>query len=252
MYRNLFRIKCLFALLFFVNMNVLAQDPDFHIFLCFGQSNMEGNGFVEPEDTVGVSERFQMMAAVDMKTQGREKYKWYRAVPPLCREHTALTPVDYFGRALVEQLPEKIRVGVINVSVGGASIDLFDEDKTTNYIEGQPDWLKNICKEYENAPMRRLMECAKKAQKEGVIKGILLHQGCTDNGQENWPERVKVVYERMLKELNLNAEECPLLVGELMSREDGGACWAHNALVDRIQETIPTAYPVSSRQASRM
>ena len=246
MYRNLFRIKCLFALLFFVNMNVLAQDPDFHIFLCFGQSNMEGNGFVEPEDTVGVSERFQMMAAVDMKTQGREKYKWYRAVPPLCREHTALTPVDYFGRALVEQLPEKIRVGVINVSVGGASIDLFDEDKTANYIEGQPDWLKNICEEYENAPMRRLMECAKKAQKEGIIKGILLHQGCTDNGQENWPERVKVVYERMLKELNLNAEECPLLVGELMSREDGGACWAHNALVDRIQETIPTAYPVSS------
>lgn len=245
-FRFLYPLQCLFVLLLIGCTNAVAQDSNFHIYLCFGQSNMEGNGVVEPEDTVGVSERFQMMAAVDMKKQGREQYKWYRAVPPLCREHTALTPVDYFGRSLVEQLPEQIRVGVINVSVGGASIDLFDEDKTAEYIAGQPGWFQNICKEYNNEPMRCLMECAKRAQKVGVIKGILLHQGCTDNGQENWPQRVKLVYERMLQELNLQAEDCPLLVGETMSKEDGGACWAHNALVDRIQETIPTAYPVSS------
>ena len=120
-------------------------------------------------------------------------------------------------------MPENIKVGVINVAVGGASINLYDEDKTTEYISKQADWFKNFCKEYDNQPMRRLMECAKRAQKVGVIKGILLHQGCTDNGQKDWPERVKLVYNRMLKELNLKAEDCPLLVGELMTQEDGKA-----------------------------
>lgn len=221
-------------------------DPDFHIYLCFGQSNMEGNAKIESQDRQNISPRFRMMSAVDMKNIGREKYKWYAAVPPLCREWTGLSPADYFGRTLVEHLPENIKVGVINVAVGGASIDLYDEDSTAVYISRQAEWFKNFCKEYDNEPLRRLMECARRAQKVGVIKGILLHQGCTDNGQQDWPNRVKLVYERMLKELHLRADDCPLLVGELMTKEDGGCCWQHNSIIDRIQQTIPTAYPVVS------
>lgn len=221
-------------------------DPNFHIYLAFGQSNMEGNARIEAQDRQGINTRFLMMSAVDMPNIGREKGKWYAAVPPLCREWTGLTPCDYFGRALVEQLPENIKVGIINVAVGGASIDLYDEDKTDEYIPKQADWFRNFCKDYDNQPLRRLMACAKEAQKVGVIKGILLHQGCTDNNQQDWPERVKVVYERMLKELNLNAEDCPLLVGELATQEDGGCCYHHNAIIDKINETIPTAYPVSA------
>ena len=81
-----------------------------------------------------------MMAAVDMNNTGRKKGMWYAAVPPLCREWTGLTPADYFGRTLVERLPENIKVGVINVAVGGCSIDLFDEDKTAAVIEKSADW----------------------------------------------------------------------------------------------------------------
>lgn len=222
-------------------------DPNFHIYLCFGQSNMEGNARIEAQDRQGINTRFRMMAAVDMENTGRKMYNWYAAVPPLCRAWTGLTPADYFGRTLVEKLPDSIKVGVINVAVGGASIDLYDEDKTEAYISRQADWFKNFCKEYDNQPMRRLMECAKRAQKVGVIKGILLHQGCTDNNQQTWPIRVMVVYQRMLKELGLRAEDCPLIVGELMTQEDGGCCYHHNAIIDRIHETIPTAYPVSSK-----
>ena len=87
---------------------------------------------------------------------------------------------------------------------------------------------------------------AKEAQKAGVIKGILLHQGCTDNGQRDWPQRVKVVYERMLKDLGLKAEECPLLVGELLSMQDNGACWLHNSIIATMPLVIPTARVVPS------
>lgn len=221
-------------------------DPHFHIYLCFGQSNMEGNARIEPQDRQNISTRFRMLSAVDMPGIGRKKGVWYAAVPPLCREWTGLTPADYFGRTLIERLPEEVKVGIVHVAVGGANINLFNEDLCEEDIAKAPDWYKNFCKSYDNNPYRVLVNLAKQAQKVGVIKGILLHQGCTNNGQADWPARVKVIYDRMLSELDLKADECPLLVGELMTQEEGGACYHHNAIINRIQETIPTAYPVSS------
>ena len=221
-------------------------DPNFHIYLCFGQSNMEGNARIEAQDRQNISTRFKMMAAVDMNNTGRKKGQWYAAVPPLCRANTGLTPADYFGRTLVEKLPENIKVGVVMVAVGGANIHLFNEDTCADDIAKAADWYKNFCKEYNNNPYRELINLAKEAQKVGIIKGILLHQGCTNNNQQDWPGKVKVIYDRMLNELNLKAEECPLLVGELMTQEQGGACYHHNAIINKIGETIPTAYPISA------
>ena len=104
-------------------------DPDFHIYLCFGQSNMEGNAPIEYQDCEKVDPRFRMMAAVDMKRNNRTKGNWYVAYPPLCRENNGLTPADYFGRTMVEKLPKNIKVGVINVAIGGCSINLFDKSR---------------------------------------------------------------------------------------------------------------------------
>lgn len=104
----------LIGLLLF-NTTVFSQDKKFYIFLCFGQSNMEGNAKVEAQDTLAGS-RFRVLEAVDCQNLHREKGKWYTAVPPLCRCGTGLTPADYFGRTLVANLPEDIRVGVINVA----------------------------------------------------------------------------------------------------------------------------------------
>ena len=222
-------------------------DPNFHIYLCFGQSNMEGNAAIEGKDRVGVDPRFMMMAAVDMPSSKRKKGEWYTAYPPLCRDYTGLTPADYFGREMVAHLPENIKVGVINVAVGGASIDLFDQDKCADYIKKEADWFKNYCKEYNNDPYKVLVTMAKKAQQNGVIKGILLHQGCTNNGQKDWPVRVKRIYVRLLHDLGLNEEETPLLIGELLSQEKGGVCWGHNSVIAKTQPVIPNSYVVSSK-----
>lgn len=222
-------------------------DPNFHIYLCFGQSNMEGNAAIEGKDRVGVDPRFMMMAAVDMPSSKRKKGEWYTAYPPLCRDYTGLTPADYFGRTMVENLPESIKVGVINVAVGGASIDLFDQDKCADYIKKEADWFKNYCSEYGNDPYKVLVTMAKKAQQNGVIKGILLHQGCTNNGQKDWLVRVKRIYVRLLHDLGLNEEETPLLIGELLSQEQGGICWGHNNVIAKTQPVIPNSYVVSSK-----
>ena len=90
-----------FTCLLLLGMTTFAQDANFHIYLCLGQSNMEGNAKVEEQDTVAVDSRFQVLAAVDCPNLGRTKGNWYKAVPPLARCYTGLTPGDYFGRVVV-------------------------------------------------------------------------------------------------------------------------------------------------------
>ena len=235
-----------FLLLIFVTIVASKPDPNFYIFLAFGQSNMEGQGEIEKEDSDTVTDRFKMMPAIDMPSLNRTAHKWYKAVPPLCRQWSHISPLDNFGRTLVENLPEEISVGVINVAVGGCSIDMFNEDKCEDYVKTTEDWLQQIAAEYGNHPFRVLVDAAKKAQESGVIKGILLHQGESNNGDPEWPENVKLVYERMLKELNLKGEEVPLLVGEVVSKEAGGLCYTHNEVIAKVPEVIPNSFVISS------
>lgn len=227
-------------------MGVSAQDPNFHIYLCFGQSNMEGNARIEPQDTAGVDGRFMVMAAVDCPDLNRTKGEWYRAVPPLARCHTGLTPADYFGRTLVANLPEKVRVGVINVAVGGCKIELFDEDSCQTYVAGAPEWMQNMVREYDGNPYARLVELGRKAQKDGVIKGILLHQGESNTNDSIWPQKVKKVYDRLLKDLNLEPNSVPLLAGELVGKSQNGACASMNAIIATLPQVIPSAHVISS------
>ena len=99
----------------------VAQDANFYIYLCLGQSNMEGNARYEAQDTL-VDARFQVLAAVDNKELGRVKGEWYPARAPLCRPNTGLTPADYFGRTLVENLPPHVRIGVVHVAIDKPAI----------------------------------------------------------------------------------------------------------------------------------
>ena len=234
-----------FALLSAMAIN--AQDPDFHIYLCFGQSNMEGNARIEQQDLEGVSDRFMMMATVDDQERGREKGKWYTAVPPLCRQNTGLTPADYFGRTLVEVLPENVKVGVINVAIGGCHIETFLPDSIANYVANRaPGWMKGMLAAYDNDPYARLVEMAKLAQKDGVIKGVLVHQGESNNGDPRWPSQLKKVYDNLMNDLGLQGQVVPLLVGEVVNSDRGGICAAHNDVIARVPSVIPQAHVISS------
>lgn len=226
-----------------------TPDPNFQIYLCFGQSNMEGNAAIEAQDKTGVNPRFMAMYTLDNANAGWTKGKWHTATPPQARPYTRLSVVDYFGRKMVDNLSDEVKVGTITVAVGGASIDLFDKDKYQAYLNdaNTADWLRNYAKEYGGNPYGRLIELAKIAQKSGVIKGILLHQGETNNCDQTWPSKVKKIYEDMLADLGLDAKDVPLLVGELGQKDQNAACWGHNAIIDNITATIPTAHVVSSK-----
>ncbi|MFX0557241.1 alpha/beta hydrolase-fold protein [Maribacter sp. CXY002] len=244
--KKLVTLVCMLAVMLVNIEQLLAQDPNFHIYLSFGQSNMEGNAPIESQDTVNASDRFKVLQAVDCPELNREKGNWYTAVPPLCRCKTGLTLTYYFGRTLVEKLPDSITVGVINVAVGGCKIELFDKDIYKEYVKTAPDWMLNMINEYDGNPYGRLVEMAKLAQKDGVIKGILLHQGESNTGDTLWPKKVKKVYNNLLKDLGLNASKTPLLAGEMVHVNQGGICSSMNKIVATLPETIRNAYIVSS------
>lgn len=243
--RNLFAIGVLLATNF---MAAKADvDPNFHIYLCFGQSNMEGNAQWEKVDNE-VDSRFQMLATTNFDNPKRTMGNWYTANCPIVSPVGKLGPTDYFGRTMVAAMPTNVKIGVVAVAMGGSPIEMFDKDKYEQKLKDNPtEWWAQLSKNYYGSnPYGRLIEMAKKAQESGVIKGILLHQGCSNCGNPEWPNMVKKIYNDMLTDLNLNAEDVPLFVGETEYENMGGGCSSHNTVVAKIPSVIPTGHVVSA------
>ena len=243
--RNLFAIGVLLATNF---MAAKADvDPNFHIYLCFGQSNMEGNAQWEDVDNE-VDSRFQMLATTNFDNPKRTMGNWYTANCPIVSPMGKLGSTDYFGRTMVAAMPTNVKIGVVAVAMGGSPIEMFDKDKYEQKLAESPtEWWAQLSKNYYGSnPYGRLIEMAKKAQESGVIKGILLHQGCSNCGNPEWPNMVKKIYNDMLADLNLNAEDVPLFVGETEYENMGGGCSSHNTVVAKIPSVIPTGHVVSA------
>ena len=230
---------------------VQPADPNFYIFLCFGQSNMEGNARPEAVDLASPGPRFLLMPAVDFPAaNGRPERKmgeWCEASAPLCRANTGLTPADWFGRTLVASLPENIKIGVIHVAIGGIDIKGFLTDSIPSYVEKKaPGWMKGMLAAYDNDPYKRLVTLANKAQKDGVIKGILMHQGETNTGDPKWAGMVKQVYENLCGDLQLKPEEVNLYVGNIVQADGKGVCIGCKKQIDELPQTIHTCQVISS------
>ena len=71
----------------FIPSTFSAVDPNFQIYICFGQSNMEGQGPIEAQDQT-VNSRFQVMQAV--ACTGQPKNTWRTATPPIARCNTKI------------------------------------------------------------------------------------------------------------------------------------------------------------------
>ena len=234
-----------FVVSLFMTTATFSQDPNFYIYVCFGQSNMEGQGSIQTQDRT-VDSRFKVMQSLDCSNLSRTKGEWYTATPPLCQCWSKLSPADYFGRTMVANLPDSITIGVINVAVGGCDIRLFDKDIYMDHDSTYAEtWFTSKVEAYGWNPYQHLIDLALQAQQDGVIKGILLHQGETNTGQSQWPSYVHKIYTDMLADLSLSADAVPLLAGEVLSAP-GNCCASMNSIINTLPQTIETAYVISS------
>jgi len=206
-------------------------DPDFFIYIGFGQSNMQGKGSINSlkdkkrkyfEEQAG--SRFFKMQIVS--NDSSQIGKWAVAMPPIVRPDTGLGPSDYFGRYLVENLDTCYKVGVVVVAVDGAKIAAFSKDNeiSQSYLayarNNNETWVTSAAAAYGNKPYETLVKFGKIAQQYGVIKGVYFHQGesdvtdCSDEQGEKWLSDVTRVYLDLLEDLGLSVDSVPFIAGE--------------------------------------
>ena len=224
-----------------------APREEKYLYLCIGQSNMVGKGIVAPEDTIP-EPRFLSLSATNA-ADGRKIREWRLAQSGNCRpgEHYPMqvSPTDYFGRTMVDYLPENVTVGILQVGVDGCPMRMFDrESQFPDSIH--PDWMEGQIAAYDHNPHGRLVTLARQAIEEGWgIKGLLVHQGETDAYSDYWPKELNKVYNQIREELGVT-EEWPILVGEAVGIDQNGVCAHANPTLDRVHDFLPNAYTISS------
>ena len=195
-----------------------APDPNFHIYIAYGQSNMGGTADAQSADKAE-NPRFKIFATQKCSGKGRNTLgEVYPAVPSLFNCGNTISIADWFGRTIADSMPD-VTIGIIPVAVGGASIKLFDQDQYASYLAGAESWLQNYAKEYasDGNVTKTIIDIAKKAQEKGVIKGFIFHQGETDGGYSDWPKIVKKTRDDILKALDMSSDTVPFVAGFFVS-----------------------------------
>lgn len=221
----------------------LAAEPrPWQIYLLFGQSNMAGGAASDAQDRV-VHPRVKMLAYDNCPSQNRTYNQWYPASPHLHGCGTGVGLGDWFGRIVADSMKQDT-IALIPCAIPGVDIDFFRKDVVSsrrgefrippdNKATGAYPWM---------------VERLKIAQKKGVIKGILLHQGEADwtaAARTAWPGKVAGILTDLKKDLGFG--DVPFLVGEL--RRDG-CCSAHNPYVATLAKSVPNGHVISSNGLS--
>ena len=219
-----------------------APNPNFHIYIAYGQSNMAGNGDIVPaEDQATDPKNFIMLASHTANanqrsgrtTQSIKTGEWAAAIPPMFHPTENLSPADYFGRAMVDSLPG-VTVGIIPVAIGAVAIKAFDKDQYKAYFNSAESYIKNWAKDYDSNPYQRIVDLGKKAKEVGVIKGFIFHQGETDGSGTEWQNNVYKTFKDFVNALELDENEVAFVAGELL-QEGNNCCGSKNAGIAQLK-----------------
>lgn len=207
------------------------------LFILIGQSNMSGMSPM-PSEPWPINERVTFMVQFDCPSLGQTAGEWLPAEPPLhgCQWATGgigLGLADFFGAKLAEEWPDS-NIGLIPNAIPGQLISIYLKEGGTQ---------APVPPGYANA-YEMTVDRSRKAQEEGRIRAILMHQGESDDNQmmsDQWLGRVATVVADLRADLNLG-EEVPFLAGEI-----GPSQWQkHNAYVDQIPDYVPNSAVVSA------
>ena len=158
-------LGCLFVITSCNQQTAKAQkiDPNFHIYLLMGQSNMAGRGKITEELKKLQHDHVQMLDS---------NYQWVQAKHPVHFDKPKVAGVGpglSFGIAMAENNPS-VKIGLVPCAVGGTSIAKWEPGVYDEKTNTHP---------YDDA-VKRIQE----AMKYGVVKGVIWHQGEANSGGE--------------------------------------------------------------------
>lgn len=168
-------------------------DSSFHLYLLIGQSNMAGRGSLDEES----KKQNQQILMLDSNNH------WVIATDPVHFDKPSIIGVGPAISFATEMLGnnKKIKIGLIPCALGGSPIKVWEPKEM---------YLNNF-HPYDDAIAR-----TKLAMKNGVLKGILWHQGESDNDSMHaaiYMSKLTVLIERL--RIDLNQPGLPFVAGEI-------------------------------------
>jgi peptidoglycan/xylan/chitin deacetylase (PgdA/CDA1 family) len=197
-------------------------DSNFHVYLLIGQSNMAGRGLLDA-DSKSLNPQILMLDSLG---------QWVAAADPVHFDKPAsagVGPAISFTKEILGN-NKNIKIGLIPCALGGSPIKVWEPDAV---------YLK-VFHPYNDAILR-----AKLAMQKGVLKGILWHQGESDN--DSLPS---AVYMRKLKILisrlrtDLRNPNLPFVAGEIgyFNKMD-----YINPVINQLPQQVPYTAVVSAK-----
>lgn len=189
------------------------------LYLLIGQSNMAGRGVIDGESQ-NTSENILMLD---------KNNNWVVAKDPLHfdKPYAGVGPGLSFAHAMLEG-NKNIQIGLIPCAWGGSPIKVWSPG----------------AKYFENFPYDEAITRAKIAMQKGQLKGILWHQGESDNDAskaEVYLGKLKALIANLRRDLNM--PNLPFVVGEIgrFNKED-----YINKIVNTLPEEVENTAVVSS------
>jgi len=198
-------------------------DSNFHIYLLMGQSNMAGRG--------KITEKFK--AAPDSNILSLDKQgNWVIAKHPLHFDKAiaGVGPGLKFAQEMLKSADKEVKIGLVPCAVGGTSINKWKTGAYDDRTHTHP---------YDDAITR-----IKQAMQSGVIKGVIWHQGESDqNDVDDYLSKLKELI-RDIRSLVQNPN-LPFVVGEL--GQYNAAYHAINLEIRKVKTQVSLTAVVSTK-----
>jgi hypothetical protein len=201
-----------------VNPIQLPVKEKLHLYLLMGQSNMAGRGKIGAEDTTP-HPRVLLFTLQN---------NWEPAVEPVTHDKPGMLGVGpglAFGKAMADNDPS-VTIGLVSCAVGGTPLKRWERSGDL----------------YSNAVQR-----ARLAMREGMLKGIIWHQGESDSSAATNANTYGDRLSRMIQDIraDLGTPNLPFVVGQigefLYDRGPGHAAYPRvvNAALAGLPEKVP-------------
>lgn len=195
------------------------------VFLMAGQSNMAGRGVIEASDTI----THPRILTID------KDYQLIRAKEPIHFYEPNMKGLDCglsFAQNLIKELNDSVTILLIPTAVGGSSSKQWLRDTVHRHVK----LLTNF---------REKMAFAKT---QGIVKGILWHQGESDAN----PAATQVYTENLKKLFSTFRtyaanDKLPIFIGELGTYSKTPEQWNHiNEAIRQYVSTDPYSFLIST------